>query len=100
MEVPNRDGDLAQDMKPRSPEITIEGISLVDVRDKLKTMALGTQLDDDGLGIFSVVHTSSTGVVILNQSHLAFKIYSWRAYPGTRKWFRYSIEMTEKKAAA
>jgi len=99
LEVPARDGDLGQDMKPKSPEITIDGISLVDVRDKLRTMVYMGQLDANGEGIFSVVHTSSTGITILNRTKLAFKSYSWRAYAGTRKWFRYSIVMVEFKAA-
>jgi hypothetical protein len=99
LEVPVRDGDLGQDMGPKSPEILIEGLSLVDVRDKLTTMAMMGQLEASGVGKFSVVHTSSTGVSILNQSNLAFTIFSWRFYPGTRKWFRYSITMKEFKAA-
>lgn len=92
-----RDGDKGQDMRPYSPDLTLEGLSLNDVRGQIDSLLLANQLTQDGLGVITVTGTASDGTQLINQAHLALVSASYRSVGGTRKWFRYILNFREFK---
>jgi len=92
-----RDGDKGQDMRPYSPDITLEGLSLNDVREEIDSLLLIQQLTDAGLGVLTVTGTASDATELINQSNLALVSASYRSIGGTRKWFRYILNFREFK---